>query len=86
MINTNKIFTILPNKTKIEYDVVLTFKSEINNKNYVIYTDNNYDSNKKLRIFAGIYNPNDNIYLGEPTTKEEWNEIILTLDNTLLQQ
>ena len=64
----------------------MTFQSETNNKNYVIYTDNNYDQNKKLRIFAGIYNPNNNLYLGEPITTEEWNEILLTLDNILIQQ
>ena len=83
MTNKTKISTTLPNGTRVEYDVILTFKSTITNKNYVIYTDNNYDQNNKLRIFAAIYNPNNNLYLGEPTTTNEWNEIISTLDNVI---
>ena len=83
MTNKTKISTTLPNGTRVEYDVILTFKSTITNKNYIIYTDNNYDQNNKLRIFAAIYYPNNNLYLGEPTTTNEWNEIISTLDNVI---
>lgn len=80
----NKISTTLSNGTKIEYDVILTFQNQTNNKNYVIYTDNNYDQNNKLRLFAALYNPDNNQFLGEPTTTEEWNLILSTLDNVLL--
>ena len=40
MANKTKISTILSNGTRVEYDVVLTFKNPNNNKDYIIYTDN----------------------------------------------
>lgn len=86
MNNKTKISTTLPNGTKVEYDVILTFKNTTNNKNYVVYTDNNYDQNNKLRIFAALYTPDTNSYLGEPITTEEWNEIINILDNVLIKK
>ena len=82
MNKTKKISTILPNGTKIEYDIILTFLNENNKKNYIIYTDNTLDQNNKIRIYAGIYEPNlNNKYLGEPNSKEEWTYI-----NNILNQ
>ena len=79
-----KIYTILPNGTKVEYNVILTFKNNQNNKNYCIYTDNTYDKNKKLRFYTAIYNPeSEPSFLGEPTTKEEWTEIAKIINNAL---
>lgn len=79
-----KISTILPNGTKVEYNVILTFKSNINSKNYCIYTDNTYDQNHKLRFYAAIYDPNlENAFQGEPTTKEEWSEITKMIDSVI---
>ena len=77
MSDRKKISTILSNGTRVEYNVIFTFKSFNNNKNYVIYTDNTMDNNNKLRFYAASYNSSLSIpYLGEPTTKEEWNDII----------
>ena len=79
-----KISTILANGTKVEYNVILTFKSMTNGKNYCVYTDNTYDKNKKLRFYVAVYNPEQsNPYLGEPTTKEEWNEITKIIDSVI---
>lgn len=76
MDKTTKISTILSNGTKVEYNVVLTVKNTTNNKNYIVYTDNTLDKNNKIRLYAGIYDPNlSNPYIGEPTTKEEWTYI-----------
>lgn len=84
MNNLKKISTILSNGTKVEYNVILTFKSNQTNKNYVIYTDNTLDQNKKLRLYAAIYDPtSENPYLGEPTTKEEWTEITNMIDSVI---
>ncbi len=84
MNDLKKISTILSNGTKVEYNVILTFKSKITNKNYVIYTDNTYDQNKKIRLYAAIYDPTQaNPYLGEPTTKEEWTEITQVIDQVI---
>ena len=82
-----RISTILPNGVKIEYNVILTFKSILSGKNYVIYTDNTYDQNKKLRFYAATYNPNlPTPFIGEPTTKEEWLEITNAIDNVILKK
>ena len=84
MKDLKKISTILSNGTKVEYNVILTFKSNITNKNYVIYTDNTLDQNKKLRFYAGVYDQNQaNPYLGEPTTKEEWTEITNIINSVI---
>ena len=82
----NKISTVLADGTKKEYDVILTFKNDNNGKDYVAYTDNTYDNDNKLRIYAAIYNPDTLEFLGEPETTEEWNEIYKLLDKVLLDK
>ncbi len=78
------ISTTLPNGTKINYNVILTFKSIISNKNYVIYTDNTYDKDNKLRVYAATYREEYiSPFIEEPTTKEEWNEIIKVIDTVI---
>ena len=82
-----RISTSLPNGAKVDYNVILTFKSVISGKNYIIYTDNTYDSNKKIRFYAAVYNPElSNPFIGEPTTKEEWAEITNAIDNVILSK
>ena len=67
-----------------EYDTILTYYSEEYNKHYIVYTDNTYDQNKKLRFYAAVYDPNNqNPYIGEPTTKEEWSEITSIIDKVI---
>ena len=83
-IENNKIYTETENGKKIEFDVILTFKNENNEKNYVVYTDNSYDNNNKLRIYASIYNPDNLQFIGNPETKEEWDVVYNLLDKTLL--
>lgn len=82
-----RISTILSNGVKVEYNVILTFKSILSGKNYVVYTDNTYDQNKKLRFYAATYDPNlPTPFIGEPTTKEEWLEITNAIDNVILKK
>lgn len=84
--NNKKISTILPNGIKQEFDVIFTFKNEQNQKNYIVYTDNSIDEYNKLRIYASIYDPITLNFLGNPETKEEWNEIYRLLDKILLEK
>ncbi len=84
--NNKKISTILPNGMKQEFDVILTFKNENTQKDYVVYTDNSIDENNKLRIYASIYEPLTLKFLGNPETKEEWDEIYRLLDKILLEK
>ena len=85
MIDKRKIFTVLENGMKKSYDVILTFKNERNGKYYIVYTDNTYDEDNKLRIYAALYNPLTNEFLGYVENKEEWRDIIKLLDNVLLK-
>ena len=83
MIDKRKIFTVLENGMKKSYDVILTFKNERNGKDYIVYTDITYDEDNKLRIYAALYNPLTNEFLGYVENKEEWRDIIKLLDNVL---
>lgn len=84
MDNLKKISTTLSNGTKVFYNVILTFTSTKNNKNYVIYTDDTFDQNKKLRFYAAIYDKNlPNPYIGEPITNDEWQEITSIIDSVI---
>lgn len=87
MNSPKKISTKLLNGTIVEYDVVLTFFNEHNNNNYVIYTDNTLDQNNRIRLYTAVYNPNlNNPYLGEPTTKEEWDYINNIINQAIPQK
>ena len=79
-----KIYTTNKDGIKQEFDVILTFTNELNNKDYVVYTDNSYDKENKLKIYAAIYNPSTLEYISGVETQEEWNEIIKLLDNALI--
>ena len=68
-----------------EYDVILTYHSDKFDKDYIVYTDNTYDEDNKLRIYAALYNPLTNEFLGYVENKEEWRDIIKLLDNVLLK-
>ena len=39
------------------YDVLLIFKGDSENENYIVYTNNSTDVDGKLQLFASIYNP-----------------------------
>ena len=67
-----------------EYDVVLTCHNPDNDKDYVVYTDNTYDENKKLKMYAALYD-NDG-FIGEPASKEEYDELYKLLDSVLLDE
>ena len=82
MNNQKKISTILSNGTKVEYTVILTFKSNINNKNYVIYTDNTYDQNKKLVEFYFDMVAGSGIENGVPYILDIYLDLVITGKNS----
>ncbi len=70
-----------------EYDVILTFNNPKNEKDYVVYTDNSYDKNGKLRVFAALYDADSpEPFIGYPTTNEEWKDICSLLDSVLMDK
>ena len=82
--NKKTITTTFADGHKQEYDVILTFKNENNNKDYVVYTNNKYDENNKLMIFAAEYDPDTLEFIASPSSKEEWDEIHKLLEKILI--
>ena len=67
-----------------EYDVILTYHSDEYNKDYIVYTDNIYNSNDELKIYINEYNK-DSV---EDTVKDitdtnEYNKIKSEIDKIL---
>lgn len=72
-----------------EYDAILTYHSDEFNKDYVVYTDNIYNSNNELQIYISEYNLEEPECLVKDIIdndeynkiKTEINSILLTLKN-----
>ncbi len=84
-----KINAIDTNGNLKEYDTILTYHSDEFNKDYIVYTDNIYNSNNELQIYISEYNKEDSERLVKEITnnneynkiKSEINSILLTLKN-----
>ena len=78
-------FTVINDEGKETVcDVLFTFDSDETKKSYVVYTDNTKDENGNIRVYASIFNPNDN---GDGTellpiqTEKEWKVIEKILES-----
>ena len=59
--------------------VKFTFDSDETGKSYMVYTDNSVDEDGNTRVYASIYNPNqDEIKLEPIESDKEW-KIIETI-------
>lgn len=84
-----KINAIDTNGNLKEYDTILTYHSNEFNKDYIVYTDNIYNSNNELQIYISEYNKEESERLVKEITnnneynkiKSEINSILLTLKN-----
>ena len=47
------------NGKEIECEVLFTFESEETKKNYIVYTDNTIDDDGNTKVYASVYNPNE---------------------------
>jgi len=74
------VFTVLNDEGKeIECEVLFTFESEETNKNYLVYTDNTTDENGNIKVYASIFDPNEETSDLLPIeTEREW-KIIETI-------
>ena len=71
-----KSFKCVVDNIEKEFEILYTFKSIKTNNDKIIYTDNLYDENKNLNIFASIYYPFDlEKELENIESDEEWEEI-----------
>ena len=67
------------NNQEIECEVLFTFESDETGKNYIVYTDNTIDEEGNTKVYASIYNPDqDETKLLPIETDKEW-KIIETI-------
>ncbi len=69
------------NGDEIQCETLATFYSEETNKDYIIYTDNQLDEEGNYKVYASIYNMNEEGFeLIEVETDEEWEMIASILE------
>ena len=80
-------FTVLDDNGKeIVCEVLFTFNSEETKKDYIVYTDNTTDDEGNVRVYASIYDPNDEkTELIPIETDREW-KIIETILDTIQEE
>ena len=72
----NVMVTTLPDGTKEEVEVLLAFKFNDNNKEYVIYTKNEIDDNGNVTIYiSNVVRMGNNITLSTVSDDNEWTRI-----------
>ena len=83
----DKSFTLINDEGKeVKYDVLFTFDSDDTKKSYIAYTDNTYDEEGNISVYASTYDPNsDEMVLRETTTDKEW-KVIETILNTIQKE
>lgn len=74
MINEEMTFMALNDEgNEVECEVLFTFESQETGKNYIIFTDNSVDTDGNTKVFASIYNPDDDETKLLPIeTEREW--------------
>ena len=74
------IFKVMNDEGKeIECEALFTFESDETKKNYIVYTDNTKDESGNTKVYASIYNPNEESTTLQPIeTEKEW-KIIETI-------
>ena len=64
---------------EVECEVLFTFESDETKKNYIVYTDNTLDEEGNTKVYASIYNPEEeDTKLLPIETEKEW-KIIETI-------
>lgn len=74
--NKNTMITTLPDGNKETVEVLLSFKFNDNNNEYVIYTKNEIDENGNVTIYVSRVNrDNDTVVLTTVADDNEWTRI-----------
>ncbi len=72
----NIMVTTMPDGTKEEVEVLLAFKFNDNNKEYVIYTKNEVDENGNVTIYiSNVTKDGNNVTLTTVSDDGEWTRI-----------
>lgn len=74
MENKETTFTIIgDNGEEIKCEILFTYEDEKTKKNYIAYTDNTTDEEGNTKVYASIYNPEEeNPVLLPIESEEEW--------------
>ena len=48
---------------EVECEVLFTFESDETNKHYIAYTDNTTDEEGNIKVYASIYNPEEEKFI-----------------------
>lgn len=82
MMDEKMTFKVINDEGKeIECEVLFTFESDETGKNYIVYTDNTTDEAGNTKVYASIYNPDEEETKLEPIeTDKEWKIIETILD------
>jgi len=80
-------FTVInDNGEEITCEVLFTFESDETGKNYIVYTDNTTDDSGNIKVYASIFNPEEESCNLEPIeTEREW-KIIETILEEIQKQ
>ena len=74
-----KFMVLDENGKQVECEPLFTFESDETKKNYIVYTDNTVDEEGNTKVYASIYNPDqDETKLLPIETDKEW-KIIETI-------
>ena len=69
-------FKVIDSGKEIQCEILLTFRDENNNINYIVYTDGTKDVNNELEIYASRYSKRGDDFILEAIENEsEWNLI-----------
>ena len=68
------VFTIVNDEGKeVKCEILFTYEDEKTKKNYIAYTDNTLDEEGNTKVYASIFNPEEeNPVLLPIETDEEW--------------
>ena len=80
-------FTVLDDEgNEVVCEVLFTFDSEETKKSYIVYTDNTTDDEGNTKVYASIFNPNDEkTELTPIETDRDW-KIIETILETIQEE
>lgn len=65
----------------VKYEILYTLKFENNDKTYLVYTDNTYDKDNDLNVYAGEYDKNADVVLKDIEDDEIFNTILDIVDS-----
>ncbi len=87
MENERMTFAVIDEKgNQIECEALFTFESEETGKNYIVYTDNTLDEDGNTKVYAAIYNPDEEDGILQPVESDKEWQIIETIFNEIQEE